>query len=115
MGCRPSALSEDFTMSTNTPHSTSVSIGDQTLEVEYFVSGRHHCATLTDPEEWPEIEFYRLRTPGGEDISGLMEFQPVYDKIMEQLEESVREDDYAGPDPDEAYDRWKDAQLEKHV
>lgn len=89
-----------------------INIGDATFVVSYEVNGGY-APTMTDPEEWPEIELRRLETLGGEDISGLLGFPPVYERLLEEIDEQERLTDYGrDPDPDEAYDRWRDEQLE---
>lgn len=90
-----------------------ISIGDLDVIATYEVHGNHARATPIDPEEWPEIELRRLVTAGGEDISGLLEFPPVYEHALMQIDEQERETNYGrDPDPDEAYDRARDARWE---
>lgn len=94
--------------------STSVTLGGLGMTVKYTVCGRYAAPTLTDPAEYPELELVRLTTEGGEDISGLLGFDPLYDELLEQIDEEERLTNYGrDPDPDEAYDRWRDAQLEQ--
>lgn len=102
-----------------TTRTASITLGGLDLTVEYEVSGQHiHAVTQADPEychpeEWPELELRRLTTPGGEDVSGLLGFTPVYEELLEQVDEQERETNYGcDPDPDDAYDRWRDDQLE---
>lgn len=97
-------------MSTRT---ASITLGDAALTVTYDVRGSHLNATLIDPEEWPEIELQGLKTPGGEDVSGLLEFSPVYESALEKVTEREREDGYY--QDDDAYDRYRDQQLESMV
>lgn len=88
----------------------SVTLGDITLTVAYEVHGRHLLATMTDPEEWPEIELQKLTTVAGEDVSGLLEFAPVYETALEQVARYER-DDRAAEAADLAYDRYRDEQM----
>ena len=89
-----------------------ITLGDATFTVAYEVHGQHLMATLTDPEEWPEIELRRLATAGGEDVSGLLEFAPVYEAALEQVT-SYERDDREAAAADSAYDRWRDEQMER--
>lgn len=88
----------------------SSAIGDLSLTVTYELRGEHLFATTANPEEWPEIELCRLAAPSGEDVSGLLAFDPVYERLLEDVTEYERDRDDV--DSDEAYDRWRDAQLE---
>jgi len=88
-----------------------VTLGDAAFTVSYEVSGQHLMATMTDPEEWPEIELRQLATAGGEDVSGLLEFEPVYERALEQVTQYERENREEAM-ADSAYDLWKDEQLE---
>lgn len=91
----------------------SIALGDIRLDVDYTVSGGYAPATLIDPPEYPEIELTKLSTPGGEDITGLLEFEAVYECALEQIDDYERETNYGrDPDPDDAYDRRRDAELE---
>lgn len=92
-------------------NTASVTLGDLVLTASYEVHGQHLMATMTDPEEWPEIELRQLTTAGGEDISGLLEFDPVYERALEQVADYEREDREAEM-ADHSYDRWRDEQLE---
>lgn len=86
-------------------------LGDITLTATYEVIGCHCPATMWDPEEWPEIELRQLATPGGEDISGLLEFVPVYERVLERVTAYER-DTVRGPDPDAEYERRRDERME---
>lgn len=93
--------------------SASITLGGIDLTVEYSVNGGYAPATLIDPAEYPELELLKLTTPGGEDVSGLLGFTPLYEELLEEIDERERETNYGrDPDPDDAYDRWRDAQLE---
>lgn len=95
-------------------HSTSITIDGLSLDVEYAVNGCYAPATYTDPAEYPELELLKLTTPGGEDVSGLLGFSPLYEELLEQIDEQERETNYGrDPDPDEAYDHWRDEQMEE--
>lgn len=87
-----------------------VVLGDATVVVSYEVHGQHLLATMTDPEEWPEIELKQLTTLNGEDITGLLEFEPVYERCLEKITEQERDDRYY--QDDDAYDRARDERLE---
>lgn len=65
------------------PRTYPVAIGDAELIAGYALHGEHLRATMTDPEEWPEIELLQLSTQGGEDVSGLLEFPPVHERILD--------------------------------
>lgn len=93
-----------------TARAASIALGDLTVTVTYEVHGQHLPETMTDPEEWPEIELRQLSTPHGEDISGLLEFEPVYERVLEKVDELQREERYY--QDDDAYDRARDEQLE---
>lgn len=88
-----------------------ITLGDITLTASYEVHGQHLHATMTDPEEWPEIELRQLATAGGEDVSGLLEFDPVYERALEQVSQYEREDRQEAM-ADDAYDRWRDERME---
>ena len=86
-----------------------VVIGDETLTAECSITGRYHPAvTQADPEychpeEFPEVEIVRLWTADlSHDLSGLLEFGPLGDRVREQVDEYVTERNE--PDPDE-YER----------
>ena len=87
-----------------------VVIGDESLTAECSITGRYHPAvTQADPEhchpeEFPEVEIVRLWTADlAHDLSGLMEFGPLGERVQELVEAHVAEHD--GPDPDEARER----------
>lgn len=88
-----------------------VCIGDADLIATYEVHGERLRATMTEPEEFPEVELLDLLTPHGETVRGLLEFAPVYDSALEQVTEHERE--ASESDPDDAYDRARDEQLER--
>ncbi len=89
-----------------------VIVGDEALTAECSVTGRYHAAvTQADPdhchpEEWPEIEVVRLWTADlKRDLTGLMEFSPLAERVQEEVAEVVSHDE---PDPDEAYERARE-------
>lgn len=97
----------------------SVCIGDEALTAECSVTGRYRPAvTQADPmychpEEHPEIEVVRLWTADlKRDVSGLLEFSSLADKVREDVEAEVGERT-PETDPDDAYDRWRDRQMEE--
>lgn len=69
-----------------------VTLGDAEFVAAYEVHGEHLFATLTDPEEFPEIELRQLSTALGEDVSGLLEFEPAYEQALEQVTRYERDD-----------------------
>ena len=91
-------------------NTANVVLGDLSLVASYEVHGQHLLATAVDPEEFVEVELLKLTTAGGEDVSGLLEFAPVYEAALEQVERYERDDREAAA-ADEAYDRWRDEQM----
>ncbi len=95
-----------------------VIVGDEAITAECTVSGRYHAAVTQaepdhcHPEEWPEIEVVRLWTADlTRDLTGLMEFGPIFAHVRERVEEEVGMN-WPEPDPDVAYDAWRDRQME---
>lgn len=72
--------------------SAPITLGDLALTVSYEVSGRHLLETAIDPEEWPQVELRRLATADGTDVSGLLEFSPVYEHVLEAVTRYEDED-----------------------
>ena len=96
-----------------------VYIGDLPLAAECTVSGKHRPAvTQADPlecypEEWPEVEIARLWLSGPwRDLSDLLADERIKADVQKQCDDYVSDHDDDGPDPDDAYDRWRDRQTE---
>lgn len=96
-----------------------VYIGDLALTAECTVTGRHHPAvTQADPEychpeEFPEVEIVRLWLSGPwRDLSDLLADERIKADVQKQCDDYVSDHDDDGPDPDDAYDRWRDRQTE---
>ena len=93
-----------------------VTIGSLELEASADVTGEFRPAvTQADPEfcypaESPEVDVHELAV-GETNLGGLLDDADIYagvrDQILEQLAEAEREGD-----PD-AYDRWRDRQMDK--
>ena len=97
-----------------------VTVGDQALTAECSITGRHRAAiTQADPEfcrpaESPEVEVVRLWLSGPwRDVSGLMEDAYFGGDVRAQCDAFVEENPPDAQDPDDAYDRWRDAQMER--
>ena len=93
-----------------------VTLGSLELEARAEVTGKFRPAvTQADPEycypaESPEVDVRELRR-GDTDLSGLLPhddiLEQVADQILEQLAEAEREGDQ------DAYDKWRDRQMDK--
>jgi hypothetical protein len=96
-----------------------VYIGNLALTAECTVTGRFRPAvTQADPlecypAESPEVEIVRLWLSGPwRDVSGLLDDARIAEDLLERCEEYVADHANDGPDPDDAYDRWRDRQTE---
>ena len=96
-----------------------VYIGDLPLAAECTVTGRYrHAVTQADPEychpeEFAEVEIVRLWLFGPwRDVSELLVKGSILDDVQEQCDNYIADHVYDGPDPDDAYDRWRDRQTE---
>ena len=96
-----------------------VYIGDLALTAECSVTGRHRPAvTQADPEychpeEFAEVEIVRLWLSGPwRDVSGMLGDDGIADALQAHCEQYIAEHADDGPDPDDAYDRWRDRQTE---
>ena len=93
-----------------------VAIGSLELNASADVTGKFRPAvTQADPEychpaESPEVEVQSL-TVGETDLSGLLDDPHIYESIRDQILDQLADADREG-DPD-AYDRWRDRQMEK--
>ena len=93
-----------------------VTIGSLALEARAEVTGEFRPAvTQADPEfcypaEELEVDVLELRL-GSADLTGLLDDADIYagvrDQILDQLDKADREGD-----PD-AYDKWRDSQMDK--
>lgn len=96
-----------------------VYIGDLALTAEIRVSGRYRPAvTQADPlecypEEFPEVEIVRLWLSGPwRDVSPMLANAAVEEELQDYCDQYIAEHENDGPDPDDAYDRWRDRQTE---
>ncbi len=96
-----------------------VYIGDLALTAEIRVSGRYRPAvTQADPlecypEEFPEVEIVRLWLSGPwRDVSPMLANAALEEELQDYCDEYIAEHENDGPDPDDAYDRWRDRQTE---
>lgn len=96
-----------------------VFIGDEALTVECSVTGRHRPAvTQADPEfchpaESPEIEIVRLwLSEPWRDLSGLLADEDIEADLLDQCDAYLDANAYDDGRADDAYDRWRDAQME---
>ena len=95
-----------------------VTVGSLELTARAEVIGKFRPAvTQADPEychpeESPEVDVHTL-TVGATDVTGLLDYddilESIYEQILEQLDEAERE-----RDPD-AYDKWRDEQMERNA
>ena len=92
-----------------------VTIGDEDLVAECTVTGRFRPAITQgdplqcSPEEWPEVEVVKLWTTDHmRDLSGMLEFGALLDKVEDQCLEYLADHQNDGPDPDEARERRED-------
>ena len=95
-----------------------VRIGSLELEASAEITGEFRPAQISGPpercypEESPEVDVHELAV-GETDLSGLLEdediLEAVHAQILAKLDEAEREGD-----PD-AYDRWRDSQMERNT
>ena len=92
-----------------------VTVGDEDLIAECTVSGKFRPAiTQADPmdccpEESPEVEVVKLWTTDHmRDLSGMLEFGALLDKVEDQCHDYLVDHQGDGPDPDEARERKED-------
>ena len=93
-----------------------VMLGDLPVYADATVIGRFRPAiTQADPEychpeESPEVEVQSL-TVGETDVTGLLDETVLWESVQEQILTQLADADREG-DPD-AYDKWRDSQMDK--
>ena len=93
-----------------------VRIGSLELDASAEITGEFRPAQISGPpercypEESPEIDVVGL-TVGGTDLSGLLDDEDILESVHAQILGRLAEAERDG-DPD-AYDKWRDRQMER--